>query len=174
LRPQARAGHIRRRHDSGTLIRCSSATAPAGGGAARSVVERGRYEDPPRWPPPRWVFLQHKLRRAVATAMPYLLATMIVCGVLYWWYAHPSLSGQSSTRAQPQHSPSHRTTDPVPVGASARCRDGTYSFSEHRASACTQSRRPSGLAESLGVQARKLRRAGELSNNAPAGSACEG
>jgi hypothetical protein len=30
------------------------------------------------------------------------------------------------------HSPARSTHDQVPVGASAKCRDGTYSFSQHR------------------------------------------
>ena len=86
-------------------------------------------------PPPRWAFLLHKLPRTVMVAMRYLLVTVLVCGLLSWWYAHPSLPGQSPTRAH--RTPSDRTTDPVPVGATTRCSDGTYSFSEHRASACT-------------------------------------
>ena len=38
-----------------------------------------------RWPPARRVFLLHKLRRAIATAMPYLLMTAIVCGLVAWF-----------------------------------------------------------------------------------------
>ena len=46
-------------------------------------VDRDRYKDPPEWPPKRRVFVLYKLRRAVAIAMPYLLA-VIVCAVLVW------------------------------------------------------------------------------------------
>jgi len=35
------------------------------------------------------------------------------------------------------HSPAQSTTDAVPSGASAQCRDGTYSFSLHRSGTCS-------------------------------------
>lgn len=35
------------------------------------------------------------------------------------------------------HSPAHTVTGEAPVGASARCSDGTYSFSEHRSGTCS-------------------------------------
>jgi CobQ-like glutamine amidotransferase family enzyme len=35
------------------------------------------------------------------------------------------------------HSPAHSATGAVPAGASARCRDGTYSFSQHRSGTCS-------------------------------------
>jgi len=75
-----------------------------------------------------------RVRRVVTAAMPYLLVTVIV-GALVWWYAHPRQP--PSTRLQRTHSPAHLTRDSVPVGATARCGDGTYSFSEHRAGACS-------------------------------------
>jgi len=35
------------------------------------------------------------------------------------------------------HSPARSTKDQVPAGASAKCRDGTYSFSQHRRGTCS-------------------------------------
>lgn len=35
------------------------------------------------------------------------------------------------------HSPSKSTHDQMPTGASAKCRDGTYSFSQHRRGTCS-------------------------------------
>lgn len=35
------------------------------------------------------------------------------------------------------HSPAKSTHDHVPAGASARCRDGSYSFSQHRRGTCS-------------------------------------
>lgn len=36
------------------------------------------------------------------------------------------------------HSPAKSTHDQVPTGASAKCRDGTYSFSQHRRGTCSR------------------------------------
>lgn len=38
---------------------------------------------------------------------------------------------------QEVHSPVRSTHDQVPAGASAKCRDGTYSFSQHRRGTCS-------------------------------------
>lgn len=35
------------------------------------------------------------------------------------------------------HSPAHTDTGAAPVGASARCRDGSFSFSAHRRGTCS-------------------------------------
>jgi hypothetical protein len=35
------------------------------------------------------------------------------------------------------HSPAKSTNDQIPAGASAMCRDGTYSFSKHRRGTCS-------------------------------------
>jgi len=35
------------------------------------------------------------------------------------------------------HSPARSTHDQVPAGASAKCQDGTYSFSQHRRGTCS-------------------------------------
>ncbi len=35
------------------------------------------------------------------------------------------------------HSPAYSADDSVPAGASARCRDGSYSFSQHRSGTCS-------------------------------------
>ncbi len=42
------------------------------------------------------------------------------------------------------HSPAHSRNGGVPAGATARCRDGTYSFSQHRSGTCSRHR---GVAE---------------------------
>jgi hypothetical protein len=36
------------------------------------------------------------------------------------------------------HSPAHSRSGAVPEGATARCRDGTYSFSQHRSGTCSR------------------------------------
>ncbi|AUH49694.1 hypothetical protein CXB49_02025 [Chromobacterium sp. ATCC 53434] len=38
---------------------------------------------------------------------------------------------------QEVHSPAHSKTGKAPAGASAKCRDGTYSFSTHRRGTCS-------------------------------------
>jgi len=38
------------------------------------------------------------------------------------------------------HSPAKSTHDQVPTGASAKCRDGSYSFSQHRRGTCSHHR----------------------------------
>lgn len=35
------------------------------------------------------------------------------------------------------HSPAHSTDNAIPVGATAQCGDGTYSFSQHRSGTCS-------------------------------------
>ena len=35
------------------------------------------------------------------------------------------------------HSPAYTSNGSVPAGASAQCRDGTYSFSQHRSGTCS-------------------------------------
>ena len=35
------------------------------------------------------------------------------------------------------HSPAHTVTGQAPAGASAKCRDGTYSFSQHHRGTCS-------------------------------------
>ena len=35
------------------------------------------------------------------------------------------------------HSPAYSNNNSIPSGASARCRDGTYSFSQHRSGTCS-------------------------------------
>ena len=35
------------------------------------------------------------------------------------------------------HSPAHTVSGQVPAGASAKCRDGTFSFSQHRQGTCS-------------------------------------
>jgi len=42
------------------------------------------------------------------------------------------------------HSPAHSRTGTVPIGATARCGDGTYSFSQHHSGTCS---RHHGVAE---------------------------
>jgi hypothetical protein len=36
------------------------------------------------------------------------------------------------------HSPAHSKSGTAPAGASAQCRDGTYSFSQHRSGTCSR------------------------------------
>lgn len=38
---------------------------------------------------------------------------------------------------QEVHSPAHSKNDAVPRGATAKCRDGTFSFSQHRGGTCS-------------------------------------
>jgi hypothetical protein len=39
---------------------------------------------------------------------------------------------------QSVHSPAHSRSDTVPDGATARCRDGTWSFSRHHSGTCSR------------------------------------
>jgi hypothetical protein len=48
---------------------------------------------------------------------------------------------------QDVHSPAHSKDGTVPQGASAKCRDGTYSFSKHHSGTCS---RHGGVAQWLG------------------------
>jgi hypothetical protein len=54
------------------------------------MVEKSRYQNPPKWPPPRRVSLVDRLRRVGAAAMPYVLVTAIVCAIVAW-YAYQRL-----------------------------------------------------------------------------------
>jgi len=47
---------------------------------------------------------------------------------------HSSYVNRSGQRV---HSPARSTTDAIPHGAGAKCRDGTYSFSQHRGGTCS-------------------------------------
>jgi hypothetical protein len=42
------------------------------------------------------------------------------------------------------HSPAHTKTGAAPAGATARCRDGTYSFSQHHSGTCSHHRGVAG------------------------------
>ncbi len=44
----------------------------------------------------------------------------------------------TNKEGQTVHSPSKSKSGAVPAGASAQCRDGTYSFSRHRAGTCSR------------------------------------
>jgi hypothetical protein len=51
----------------------------------------------------------------------------------------PALSNSNSyvnSDGQTVHSPAYSTNGQVPMGATAQCRDGTYSFSLHRSGTC--------------------------------------
>ncbi|QLK63308.1 DUF3761 domain-containing protein [Enterobacteriaceae bacterium Kacie_13] len=69
--------------------------------------------------------------------------------------AHPSLPQDNelieqgdyiNSDGQDVHSPSHTRSGNAPDGASAKCRDGTYSFSQHHRGTCS---RHGGVAEWL-------------------------
>jgi hypothetical protein len=47
-------------------------------------------------------------------------------------------NGYVNRDGQSVHSPAHSRSGRVPEGASARCRDGTYSFSRHRSGTCSR------------------------------------
>jgi len=52
----------------------------------------------------------------------------------------PSLSNDNyyvNSSGNTVHSPAYSANDEVPAGATARCADGTYSFSEHRQGTCS-------------------------------------
>ena len=54
----------------------------------------------------------------------------------------------TNSSGQRIHAPAHTQTGDVPPGASAQCRDGSYSFSTHRRGTCS---RHGGVAEWLGL-----------------------
>lgn len=47
-------------------------------------------------------------------------------------------NGYVNRDGQAVHSPAHSRSGHVPEGASARCRDGTYSFSRHHSGTCSR------------------------------------
>ena len=52
----------------------------------------------------------------------------------------PALSNSNSyviSDGQTVHSPAYGTNGQVPMGSTAQCRDGTYSFSLHRSGTCS-------------------------------------
>lgn len=54
--------------------------------------------------------------------------------------AEPSLSNDNyyvNTAGNTVHSPAYTSDSSVPAGASAQCRDGTYSFSQNRRGTCS-------------------------------------
>jgi hypothetical protein len=53
---------------------------------------------------------------------------------------NPTLSSQNyytNVSGNTVHSPAYTSDGSVPSGATAECRDGTYSFSEHRSGTCS-------------------------------------
>jgi len=42
-----------------------------------------------------------------------------------------------NSSGQTVHSPAHSRSGNVPTGATAKCRDGTYSFSQHHSGTCS-------------------------------------
>jgi len=55
--------------------------------------------------------------------------------------ASPQLSNQNyyvNSIGNTVHSPAYTSDNSIPPGASAKCRDGTYSFSEHRRGTCSR------------------------------------
>ena len=51
----------------------------------RYMVDKSRYEDPPRWPPDtRWIRRRAALRRAGIAFMKYAAVTLLICGAVYW------------------------------------------------------------------------------------------
>lgn len=52
----------------------------------------------------------------------------------------PDLSNSNdyvNTSGNTVHSPAYTSDNSVPAGATAQCRDGTYSFSQHRSGTCS-------------------------------------
>lgn len=43
----------------------------------------------------------------------------------------------TNQNGQSVHSPAHSVNGAVPAGATARCKDGAYSFSKHRSGTCS-------------------------------------
>jgi Protein of unknown function (DUF3761) len=54
----------------------------------------------------------------------------------------------TNSTGQRIHAPAHTLSGNAPAGASAQCRDGSYSFSTHRRGTCS---RHGGVAEWLGL-----------------------
>lgn len=62
----------------------------------------------------------------------------------YSSYAEPSESDLDNHQTYRNHhgntvhSPAHSRSGQIPPGATAQCRDGTYSFSQHRSGTCSR------------------------------------
>ncbi|MGA5656187.1 DUF3761 domain-containing protein [Rahnella contaminans] len=78
-----------------------------------------------------------------------LFACLIITGILLF---QPALAKQNNSQdselieqgdyinsdGQSVHKPAHSKSGNVPEGASAQCRDGTYSFSTHHRGTCSR------------------------------------
>ena len=58
------------------------------------MVDKSRYKDPPRWPPQRTAGQRALglLLRGILAAVPYVLLTIGICGVVYAYHrigSHP-------------------------------------------------------------------------------------
>jgi len=79
--------------------------------------------------------------RLAAALLMYVVATSAFA--LQPSYAAPDESdldnhhSYTNREGQPVHSPAHSRSGAVPQGASAQCRDGTYSFSRHHRGTCS-------------------------------------
>ena len=59
-----------------------------------TMVDKSRYKDPPRWPPQRTAKQRAVglLMRGILMAVPYVLLTIGICGVVYAYHrigSHP-------------------------------------------------------------------------------------
>lgn len=84
------------------------------------------------------------LLTALVLVVPHFAEARQSPGQGYTQEASPNESELDSHRhyvnkdGQSIHSPAKSTSGAIPAGASAQCRDGTYSFSRHRSGTCSR------------------------------------
>jgi len=85
--------------------------------------------------------MNHK--RLAATLLSLALAIALPAQCFAQTQANPEESQltehghYTNKNGQSVHSPAHATNGKIPAGATAKCRDGTYSFSQHRSGTCS-------------------------------------
>ena len=80
----------------------------------------------------------------IATSVLFAPAAVAYQGNHYRYEQQPDESGldnhghYTNRDGNTIHSPAHSRSGTVPQGASAQCRDGTYSFSRHHSGTCSR------------------------------------
>jgi len=100
-------------------------------------------------PSPLRIPLRIPLRTALRTVVVAFAATVALASPFAAHAYQPSAvtpdesdldnhNAYTNRDGQSVHSPAHSRSGRIPEGATARCRDGTYSFSRHRSGTCSR------------------------------------
>ena len=86
----------------------------------------------------------HSLLSAASIAIVALIALSSAPAHAYFYQGTPDESDLDNHNTyvnhdgQTVHAPAHSRSGQIPEGASAQCRDGTYSFSRHHSGTCSR------------------------------------